>query len=147
MIKVMSIVCLSVVMTGCANKPTVNDASNYLKIEAELIKINSIKDTLLAQREELTKLVSFIDITDIQEPSSRADELSSYLADNDCLINPDFGYCYQLSRIRLIHTTKELESVEYINYVQLLTINRLIKNINSILDSLASAKAELTLER
>lgn len=130
------IVSACVLMTSCANEPKVSEANNYLTIQSELIKVNSYRTKLLSYREELTAVVEPLNVPNPVEPTGRVGELGAYLADNDCLVKADFGYCYQVSRVRLIRVTRDLDHEEYINYMSLVTINMLIKNINLILNTL-----------
>lgn len=132
----MSCLVFMVALTGCASKPTISEADNYLAIQAEVMKINSYRTRLLSYRTELTAVVEPLNVPNPIEPPGRVGELASYLADNDCLIQADFGYCYQVSRVRLIRVTRDLDHEEYINYMSLVTINMLIKNINLILNTL-----------
>lgn len=129
------LVCM-VALTGCVSKPTISEADNYLSIQAEVMKLNSYRDRLLSYRAELTEVVEPLRVPNPVEPPGRVGELATYLADNDCLIQADFGYCYQVSRVRLIRVTRDLDHEEYLNYMSLVTINMLINNINMILNTL-----------
>lgn len=134
-----SLIFLSVMVTGCANEPEVSDVNNYLTVQAELIKLNSYRTALLNNRDKLTAVIPELNVPDPEPPETHRAELGSYLANNDCLVSTDFGYCYQVSRIKLIKTTQALEHAEYMNYVSLVTINSLIRNINIIIDTLADS--------
>lgn len=105
-------------------------------MQSELVKVNNYRTKLLSYRAELTEVVEPLNVPYPVEPLSRVNELTTYLTDNDCLVRADFGYCYQVSRVRLIRLTKELDHEEYVNYMSLVTINVLINNINLILNTL-----------
>lgn len=121
---------------GCASKTKISEADNYLTIQSEVMKVNSYRTRLLSYRKELTAVVEPLNNPNPVEPLGRVNELATYLADNDCLVQADFGYCYQVSRVRLIRVTRDLDHEEYVNYMSLVTINMLIKNINLILNTL-----------
>lgn len=121
---------------GCASETKISEADNYLTIQSEVMKVNSYRTRLLSYRKELTAVVEPLNNPNPVEPLGRVNELATYLADNDCLVQADFGYCYQVSRVRLIRVTRDLDHEEYVNYMSLVTINMLIKNINLILNTL-----------
>lgn len=120
---------------GCASETKISEADNYLTIQSEVMKVNSYRTRLLSYRKELTAVVEPLNNPNPVEPLGRVNELATYLADNDCLVQADFGYCYQVSRVRLIRVTRDLDHEEYVNYMSLVTINMLIKNINLILNT------------
>ncbi|QGH71975.1 lambda Rz1-like protein [Klebsiella phage N1M2] len=70
--------------------------------------------------------------------------LDQFLATNDCLSSPDFEMCYLHTRLLLIGTTKELDaSNDRINGLNEV-VDRLIGNINAIIDNFDDGSTEKT---
>lgn len=52
----------------------------------------------------------------------------------------DFKYCYHLTRLRLINTTKDLDEANDRIYSSQVTINGLITNIDAIVQGMGDLK-------
>ena len=116
----LSILLLVFCLTGCTSRPTVNDANNFLLIQAELVKLKAYRESILSCRDDLVCVpINYKpDLTEPPQPNFL--ELSKYLDTNDCTLLKEreaFNQCYRELRVRLIKTTETLDAAVLDNYV------------------------------
>lgn len=72
--------------------------------------------------------------------SNRVHKLDKFLTNNDCTKVPAFKPCYETTRLLLIGTTKELDKANADIVVLNQVIDKLMGNINAIIDNLNDKK-------
>lgn len=123
-------------LTGCAPKPTISDANNFILIQNELVKLKNYRESILSCRDELVCVPINYKANLTEPPTPIFVELRNYLDKNDCTLLPkeQFIDCYKQTRVRLIQTTEQLDGLALDNYVLNRTITRLINNIDVIIN-------------
>ena len=131
-------------LTACSSKPKVTDANNYLIIQTELVKLKNYREAILSCREELICTPDSYKPNLTEPPAPNFIELTSYLNKNDCSVLRDkaaYDACYKETRLRLIQTTEKLDGAEIDNYVLNRTVDRMIRNIDAIINGFPKVEA------
>ena len=130
-----------VVLQGCSHKTTIQEGDLYLKAQAQQITINSYRDSLLRAKSGLTQVVPPLQDKNPSLPANQLQDLSNYLANNNCMVEKDWKKCYSDTRLRLIQTTRNLDAANDKIYAGQVTVNQLISNINVIIDGIGEKSA------
>lgn len=128
-------------VVGCGS-PKVSVAGNYVEMKTELAKLDLYKKQIASLKDSLTDVPTNIYSKDWKYRETNVGKLDYYLTNNDCLKAEDFARCYLQTRLLLITTTKELDaSIDLINGAYQV-IDKLMSNINVVIDNLSDDKAE-----
>lgn len=105
-------------------------------MKTELAKLEMYKSQLANLKSSLTDVPSNVYMKDWQPITPLVPGLEAYLNISNCLVATDFKSCYSATRLLLIKTTKELDAsnsrINDLNQV----VDRLLGNINAIIDNL-----------
>lgn len=128
----------SSLLMGCTTQPTLKDGTVYLQGQVIQAELNSFNTQLsIAQKNLAEVLPEFQEVTPYP-PQSRVGDLTAFLENNNCLrptmSTQDRIYCYQLTRVMLIQTSKTLDDTEVMLWGAKQTIHRLSDNIKAISD-------------
>jgi len=123
-------------ISACSHQTTVSEATTYLQAQALQVEIDSYKNQLAATRTRLTEVLPQFQNASPLPPASLSGDLAAFLASNDCLTATDKKYCYQLTLMRLIDVTRQLDDASLNNWAAKRTIGQLTDNINTIIEGL-----------
>jgi len=119
----------------------------YLQIQADQVAYSAYATQLQINQKQLTEVLpEFQEVTPIP-PQSRVNDLAAWLEQNNCLL-PNLSptervHCYQVTRVFLIQTTKQLDEQDMTLWAAKKTIKQLIENMNKIIDMAPSPANEL----
>jgi len=125
-------------MMGCSSSPTVSEGSQYIQMQADRIEYNSYATQLQVIQKQLTEVApEFREVAPLP-PQSRVGDLTRWLEQNNCLL-PGLSptervYCYQVTRVYLIQTTKTLDAQDTTVWAAKRTIQQLVGNLNKVID-------------
>ncbi|ASU03575.1 hypothetical protein RISINGSUN_95 [Erwinia phage vB_EamM_RisingSun] len=131
---------LAMLLSACSDRPSMKEADTYLLAQAQQVKINSYRDSLLHAKEGLTQVIPPLKNPNPVAPTRLSPELAKFLLENDCMTAEDFKYCYHLTRLRLIGTSKMLDEANDKIYAGQVTINGLIDNIDAVVQGIGDLK-------
>lgn len=137
----MAVVLILGTLTSCAKQPKVSDASNYLLIQKELIKIATYGESLKSNKDGFISVTSAYN-PNMAKPESNVELLTSFLNDNDCLKKTGQvkDLCYRKTRIMLINANKALDEANANAYYLNRSVGILRGNIGSIIDQFPEVK-------
>lgn len=140
--KVVILLLMTFILASCSKQPKVTEAGNYVEMKTELAKLTLYKSQLASLKDSLTDVPTNIYSRDWKPREKNIDKLSFYLEGNNCLNTPLYKECYINTRLLLITTTKELDAAnDQINALNTV-VDRLMGNINGIIDNFDDTKAE-----
>lgn len=103
-------------------------------MKTELAKLQLYKDQLQLLRDDLTVIPLEVYSPGWAKKQHRMNQLSEFLARNDCTKTVAKDSCYTSTRLILVATTKELDqSADTINALRS-TIDQLIANLNKVIE-------------
>jgi len=123
---------------GCTNNPSVSEGSQFIQIQADRIEYNTYASQLKAIQKQLTEVApEFREVAPLP-PQSRVGDLTRWLEQNNCLL-PGLSptervYCYQVTRVYLIQTTKALDAQDTTVWAAKRTIQQLVGNLNKVIE-------------
>lgn len=113
-------------------------------MKTELAKLELYKSQIQTLKGSLTDIPTNVYNPGWSPTGPYKDKIDQYLALNDCGIAYDFKGCYAETRHLLIMTTKELDAansrISDLNQV----VDRLLGNINSIIDTISQSDTQKT---
>lgn len=103
-------------------------------MKTELAKLQLYKDQLQLMKDDLTVIPYDVYKPGWTPKQHRMEQLSAFLARNDCTKTVAKDACYNSTRLILVATTKELDQgADTINALRS-TIDRLIENLNKVIE-------------
>jgi hypothetical protein len=130
---------LLILVSGCSQKPTLNEAELYLQVKTTQAEFNSYNTQLRIAEKQMAEVIPELREVAPTPPQSRVGQLATFLETNNCL-KPDLTDtervgCYRLTRVVLIQSTEKLDGIEMELWVAKKTVQRLSENIKTIVEN------------
>lgn len=126
------------VLAGCSHSPTISEGNLYLQAQSQQVQINTYKVQLQETKSRLTQVIPAVKNDHPTVPVSLIGDLRDFLANNDCtkMSGELKDACYKVTRVKLINVTRALDEANANTYASQMTVNQLITNINTLVDSM-----------
>jgi hypothetical protein len=106
-------------------------------MKTELAKLEIYREQLKSVKSSLTSIPDNVYQPDWKPINPRMELLDKYLSMNDCTETAAKASCYRSTRLLLITTTKELDATSARVNALNATIDRLVLNINTVIDEVS----------